>query len=282
MASINGTSDRRFAEKYGPWAVIAGASEGTGAEFARQLADAGLNLLLVSRRADALEALATTLRQGRAIQTRTLALDLSLPDAGNHLFAAAADIEVGLYISNAGADTDFRPVLDRPLEQLQTLINFNIGTVTTACYFFLRAMRVRNRGGAIIMSSVSGLVGGQPGSGMYSATKAFELTLAESLHCELRPHNVDVIGVAAPPMSTPAAVRALQAAGTASPQIISALYKPADVVRTVLSMLGKSPSCIFNFVGVETELGAVTASSRHRRMRAVEASIAKLFPPEKH
>lgn len=274
-------SAARFAEKYGRWAVIAGASEGTGAEFARQLADAGLNLMLVSRRADALEDLAQRLRDGRSIQTRTLALDLSAPDAPHRMFAAAADIEVGLYVSNAGADTDFRPVLDRPLEAMQSLIQFNVSNVTTACYLFLRAMRLRNRGGAVIMSSVSGLVGGQPGSGLYSATKAFELVLAESLHIELRPHNVDVIGVAAPPMATPAAVRALEQAGTASPNVISALYKPADVVRTVLSMLGKTPSCVFDFVGVDTELGAVTASARHRRIKAVEAAVAKLFPPAK-
>ena len=278
-SAVNSSSD--LLAKYGPWAVIAGASEGTGAEFARQLASAGLNLVLVSRRAERLEKLAAELKQHNPIQTRILALDLSTADAADKLFAATSGIEVGLYISNAGADLDFRPILDRPLENLTTLINFNVATVTSACYRFLQPMRARGRGGVVIMSSVSGLVGGQPGSGLYSATKAFELALAESLSGELRPHNVDVIGIGAPPMSTEAAVRALEAAGMATPEAVAALYKPADVVAQSLAMLGKKPSHIFNFVGVETETGEATTTARHARIKAVEQAIARMFGMDK-
>ena len=181
--------------KYGPWAVIAGASDGTGAEYARQFAQAGINLLLVSRRQQVLDKLAAELHADHNIETRTLALDLYAEDAPDRVFAAARDLEIGMYVSNAGADKDFRPMLDRSLDELLALIRFNVINVTKASYYFLQPMRRRGRGGAVIMSSVSGLVGGQPGAGLYSATKAFELVFAESLWAELRGDNVDVIGI---------------------------------------------------------------------------------------
>jgi NAD(P)-dependent dehydrogenase (short-subunit alcohol dehydrogenase family) len=93
-----------FAAKFGPWAVIAGASEGTGACYAEELAALGINLLLVSRRPDALEALGERLAAAHGIEFRTLALDLSETGAGTRIVEAAADLDVGLYISNAGAD----------------------------------------------------------------------------------------------------------------------------------------------------------------------------------
>lgn len=262
--------------KYGPWAVIAGASEGTGAEFARQLADAGINLVLISRSIEKLETLAKELRQHNKIEVRTLALDLTGVDAGQKMFAATAGLEVGLYVSNAGSDLDYRPILDRPLENLQALIRFNVATVTDACYLFLQPMRKRGRGGVVIMTSVSGLIGGQPGAGMYSATKSFELAFAESLSTELRPENVDVIGIAAPPMSTPVAAELFKSAGL-PPEALDALYKPADVVRTALSMLGSKPSWIFDFIGIDTESGAATAERRHARLKAVIEGMTKML-----
>ena len=263
--------------KYGPWAVIAGASDGTGAEYARQLAAAGINLLLVSRRQEVLDKLAAELHADHNIETRTLALDLYAEDAPDRVFAAARDLEVGMYVSNAGADKDFRPMLDRSLDEMLALIRFNVINVTKASYYFLQPMRKRGRGGAVIMSSVSGLVGGQPGSGLYSATKAFELVFAESLWAELRGDNVDVIGIAAPPMATPTAVEILGAVGMAKPEILAGLYRPDDVVSSVLSMLGKEPSHVFNWPGVDIESGDATAATRHGRIKAVEDSIVKLF-----
>lgn len=272
---------KNLCDKYGPWAVIAGASDGTGAEYARQLARAGIHLLLVSRRQEALDKLAAELRASHKIETRTLALDLYADDAPERLFAAVKDVEVGLYISNAGADMEFTPMLDRPLDKLLALVRFNVVNVTKASYYFLQPMRKRRRGGAIIMSSVSGLVGGQPGSGMYSATKAFELVFAESLWAELRGEHVDVIGVAAPPMATPAALSVLAGAGMDKPEIVNGLYRADDVVATVLAQLGKEPCHVFDYVGVDTESGELVAANRHARIKAVEDSVAKLFGLDK-
>lgn len=258
-------------EKYGPWAVIAGASQGSGECFSRQLAEAGFNLLLIARRQEPLDQLANELRKEHGIDVRTLALDLMREDAAQTMFAATSDIEVGLYVSNAGSDMHMGPFLSRSLEKTLDVVNFNVRTVTAACYLFLGPMCARGRGGIILMSSVSAIAGGQPGAGLYSATKAFDLTLAESLYAELREQNIDVIGIGAPPMMTPTLLEYGISFGDSKP------YEPAEVASTALALLGKTPSYIFNFIGVDTEPGETTAAARHARMNAVKVGFENLM-----
>ncbi|HEX7321557.1 MAG TPA: SDR family NAD(P)-dependent oxidoreductase, partial [Mycobacterium sp.] len=96
--------DETWVQQYGPWAVIAGGSEGVGAEFAAQLAEAGLNLVLIARKPGPLRATADRCRELGA-QVRELALDLTLPAGVEEIIRATADLEVGLLIYNAGANT---------------------------------------------------------------------------------------------------------------------------------------------------------------------------------
>lgn len=258
-------------ERYGPWAVIAGASEGSGAEFSRQLAAAGLNVMLVARRQAPLDTLAAEIRQKYGVKVRVMAQDLSQPDAAEKMFAAAADIEVGLYVSNAGAsDVVVGSILEQPLDKLVDHINFNVVTVTKACLLFLGPMCQRGRGGVVVMASVSGLIGGQPGASLYSSVKAFDLVWGESLYFECRRHGVDAIGIGVPPMATPVAMEKKM-------DMASQPYAPADVVRTSLAALGRQPSVIFNFSGVDTEPGEVTAAKRHERMNIVRPALATAF-----
>jgi uncharacterized protein len=257
--------------KYGPWAVIAGASQGSGECFSRQLAAAGFNLVLIARRQELLDRLADELRKQHGIDVRTLALDLMREDAAETMFAAAADIAVGLYISNAGSDMHMGTFLSRSLEKNLDIINFNVRTVTAACYLFLGPMCARGRGGIVLMSSVSAITGGQPGAGLYSATKAFDLTLAESLSSELREQNIDVIGIGAPPMASPSLLEYGISFSDSQP------YEPSEVASTALALLGKTPSYIFNFIGVDTEPGEVTTAARHDRMKAVKAGFENLL-----
>ena len=140
-------SAERMRDKYGPWAVIAGASEGTGAEYARQLAALGIHCLLVARRTEPLQQLARELEERYHVQTRVLSIDLSTPDAAQRMKAAAADIEIGLYVSNAGADPTGKYFLDVPLDQSHRLINLNVRTVVDAVYAFAPPMKARGRGG---------------------------------------------------------------------------------------------------------------------------------------
>jgi uncharacterized protein len=254
--------------KYGPWAVIAGASEGTGAEYARQLAALGIHCLLVARRKEPLQQLAQELTDTHRVQTRVLSVDLSTPDAAQRMKAAAADIEVGLYVSNAGADPTGQYFLDVPLEQSHRLININVRTVVDAVHAFAPPMKARGRGGILLMSSGAAL-GGQPRVAIYSGTKAFELNFGESLWIELRKFGVDVLGVAAPAMDTPV-LRAALATRNLKPE---GVYDPKDVVRIALQYLPVGPTYVFP-LGPHETADALNEVRRTRLLAVAEITEA--------
>ncbi len=93
-----------FAQRYGPWAVIAGASDGTGSEFARQIAGNGVHCILVARREATLQALASEIRADSGVQCVTDSIDLADPRAWEQVHQVTMDREVGLYVGNAGGD----------------------------------------------------------------------------------------------------------------------------------------------------------------------------------
>lgn len=219
-----------FTAKYGPWAVIAGASEGTGESFAHQLAEMGVNLVLVSRRQDALQALGNNLKSTYGVHYRALAQDLSEADAGKKIVEACADIDVGLYISNAGADS-FHQFFEEDADPAHRLVAMNITTLIDAANGFGKRFIERGRGGLVVMASGAGL-GGQPNLAMYSATKAFEINLAESLWAEYHERGIDVIAMCAPLMNTPTL------RNTVPPDFdLDLTYDPADVTHNALAGL---------------------------------------------
>ncbi len=266
-------SAERMRAKYGPWAVIAGASEGTGAEYARQLAACGIHCLLVARRPDPLTRIAEELTDTYRIQTRVLSADLSSSDAAHRMKAAMADAEVGLYVSNAGADSTGEHFLDLPLEHSHRLINMNVRTVIDAVHAFAPPMKSRGRGGILLMSSGAGL-GGQPRVAIYSGTKAFELNFGESLWVELRKYGVDVLSVAAPAMDTPV-LRAALAAKNLQPQ---GVYDPKEVVRTALQYLPVGPTYVFPLGPHES--AEVLNDARRARLLAVTEFTKAFFGSE--
>lgn len=219
-----------FAAKYGPWAVIAGASEGTGACYARELAAMGINLVLVSRRQEALEALGEELKGTYGIDYRAAALDLSAEGAGLRILEAASGLDVGLYISNAGAD-NFARFFEDGAEGAHRLVRMNISTLIDASNGFGQGFLKRGTGGIIVMASGAGL-GGQPNLALYSATKAFEINFAESLWAEYHERGIDVIGIAAPLMKTPTLLRLVP-----EDFDLSTAYEPADVTHNALAGL---------------------------------------------
>src|ERR1700732_3604913 len=91
---------RALRARYGPWALIAGASDGVGAEFARQVAAAGINCILVARRLQLLDQLALELKTQHAVQVITRSVDLTQPDAAARMLGSAAGLEVGLFVYN--------------------------------------------------------------------------------------------------------------------------------------------------------------------------------------
>lgn len=185
---------RDFASRYGPWAVVTGASSGIGAEFARQLAAAGLSVALVARRRDRLESLAAELRAAHPIDVQVCPHDLADPDAARALAAAVADRDVGLVVNNAG--TSWKgPFLEQdPVEQ-RRMIELNCQAPVAITRALGPRLAARGRGGLVIVSS-TGAFQGLPWSAVYGATKAFDLLLGEALHVELAEHGVDVLTLA--------------------------------------------------------------------------------------
>jgi short-subunit dehydrogenase len=220
-----------FAERYGRWAVVAGASEGVGAAVARQLGERGVRVVLVSRRQDALDEVAATV----ATETRTVALDLSEAGAAAALAAATADLEVGLLVYNAGADPNASRFLDRPVEVWQGLLARNCATVVGAVHHFAGLMAERGRGGVVLVSSGAAWGGGSH-LAVYSASKAFDLHLAESLWAELGPLGVHVLSMILGETDTPAYRRILNGRER------EGLADPADVARDMLANLAEGPT----------------------------------------
>jgi short-subunit dehydrogenase len=220
-----------FAERYGPWAVVAGASEGVGSSVARLLGERGVNVVLTARRQVVLDEVAATLRT----ETRTLAMDLSLPGADAALAAATDDLEVGLLIYNAGADPHASRFLDKPLAVWQELVGRNVNTVLGACHHYGLRMADRGHGGIVLVSSGAAWVGSDY-LAAYGASKAFDLILGEALWAELRPLGVDVLSMILGPTDTPAFRRILQ--GRDFPGIVSA----DDVARQMLASLPEGPT----------------------------------------
>jgi short-subunit dehydrogenase len=259
-------------QRYGPWAVIAGASEGIGSEYARLLAAAEVNCVLVSRRRDALDELAAELVDHHGVEGRVIALDLSEGDAAQRLFDQTADLEVGLYISNAGADTRASLFLDCPVDEWLTMMRRNTTTVVGCCHRFATAMKQRGSGGILIMASGAGLGGGSR-IAVYSATKAFEIAFAESLWSELTPQGIDVTCLVAPGTDTPALRRLLDQTGM-KPE---GLYTPELVARTGLRELGRGPTYVFPFGELTAEMAAETARTRRERVEMMTRASSALF-----
>jgi uncharacterized protein len=226
---------RSFRSSYGPWAIVAGASDGTGAAFATDLARREVNVVLVARRRPLLEAVAA----GLDVETRVVTLDLSTDDAGPQLAAATDDLDVGLLVYNAGADANSTPLLDQPIDDLRALVRRNCTTVLDTCHHFGGRMVQRGRGGVVLVTSGAAWAGGSH-IATYGATKAFDLVLAEALWAEWRGHGVDVLGLVLGATDTPSLRRLLERHGGD----FGELADPAAVATEALDHLADGPTWI--------------------------------------
>lgn len=225
-----------FVGRYGPWALIAGASEGLGAEFAAQLAARGLNLLLLARRQGALDALAAQLRAQHPVEVRTLAVDLARPDLISALAPALAGLEVGLLVYNAAYSVigDF---LARPIDEHLRVVDVNCRGPLLLCHALGQPMAERGRGGIVLMTSMAGTQG-SPLIASYGASKAFNLVLGEALWDELGQRGVDVIACRAGATRTPGYEKSSPRASG------SPVMEAGPVVRQTLRALGQKPSLV--------------------------------------
>ncbi|NEW40020.1 SDR family NAD(P)-dependent oxidoreductase [Nocardia cyriacigeorgica] len=237
--------------QYGPWAVIAGGSEGVGAACAEQLSEAGLNLVLIARKPGPLEDTAATVR-AHGVEVRTLALDLLDTDAVDRIRSATADIEVGLLIFNAGANSYGHEFVTGDLTGFRGVITLNIDRQLELAHHFGPGMKARGRGGIVLLGSLAGYMGSEHQS-IYAAAKAFSRVFAEGLWLELRPHGVHVVELVLGVTRTPAMERA--GLNFDIPGMLVA--EPGDVAREGLEHLADGPVWVAggNYAAAEQRSG---------------------------
>ena len=224
-----------FRARFGPWAVIAGGSDGIGEAFARELARRGLNVAAIARRREPLESVAADLRARHGVEARAIACDLTSAAIAETIASATRDLDVGLFVYNAGANRESRRFLDAPIDDALFLEHLSCRGPLLLAHHFGTRLRARGHGGMILMSSLASLCGNHY-QATYAATKAFDTVFAEGLWHELAPEGVDVLGVLA--------------GATRTPTVLSAGGKfhdamdPAEVAAGALDHLGKGPNWV--------------------------------------
>ena len=222
-----------FRERYGPWALVTGASAGIGAAFAEALARRGLHLALVARRGDRLDEAAARLSAAHGVEVLPLAQDLLDGDPVRRIETELGDRVVGLLINNAGFGSR-RRFLDADRDLLRRMVRLNCEVPAALAHAFLKPMAERRRGGMVLVASVAGFLP-TPYMAVYGATKSFDLHLGEGLSQELRENGVDVLTVC--PGHT--ATEFHEVAGSQGP-VTGGAADPADVAEGALARLGHS------------------------------------------
>ena len=195
----------RFQEAHGhrPWALVTGGSSGMGLEYARQLAEIGCNLLLVSNQEKELKNAAEELKHDKAIQVVSRYQDLAVEMAAEELlkFCQSENLQIDILINNAGMFF-FEELTTANEAKALTMMRLHVFTPTRLCVLFGEEMKKRGYGYIINMSSMAAKLP-CPGISIYSATKAYLKSFSKSLYFEMRPYGVGVTTVCPAAIATP-------------------------------------------------------------------------------
>lgn len=186
--------------KFGPWAIITGASSGIGEEFARQLAVDGLNLVLVARRLPLLEKIGKSLDNEFGIQYRTIEADLEQESAIEKITKGTDDLDIGLLISNAGTGKVSK-FLSLEEEEHKGFVQLNALSHLSLAHHFGRKFLKRGKGG-ILLSGAMGATDGVPYMASMAGSKALVLSLGKSLHHEFKNTGIHITVLEITPTDT--------------------------------------------------------------------------------
>jgi len=188
-------------QRFGPWAVVTGASSGIGQEFARQLAANGLNLVLVSRRQKELEDVGKALGQRYGVSYRVIVADLSTEDGQRAVLDQTDDLDVGLLVSNAGMGQPGN-FLSFEEADLRRVTQLNGVSYMVLAHAFGRRFAKRGKGG-VLLGSALGADTGVPYNTKEAASKALVSTLGRCLSYEFKPLGINVSVLVITPTETP-------------------------------------------------------------------------------
>jgi len=222
-------------EKYGPWALIVGGSEGIGAAFARKLAAAGINIVVVARKPEPLEALANEIRGTYGVEARWKSVDLSRLDALDQVRTVTDDVEIGFLIYNAGANEFRADFLDMDPAIYRGVINITVVNQAEFARHYGGLIKQRGHGGIILAGSSSNFCGAAT-LGPYTAAKSFSRILTESIWAECQDTDIDVLHMSIGFTATPAMERLGIDVSSAQP--------PEDAAQEALDNMKNGPLLI--------------------------------------
>jgi short-subunit dehydrogenase len=222
-------------ERYGPWALLVGGSEGMGEHLARKLGLAGINVVLVARKLEPLAETSQKVREESGVEVRTLPLDIARPDLLERIREVTDDVEVGLVVHNVGGGGGFGPFVNLSLGAALTPVLTNVVAITKLVNHYGKPMADCGHGGILFLGSMAGNAGGYYLVG-YSAAKAWVQNFAEGLWAELQPMGVDVLIVPIGATDTPARRRS----GTVDDDEMP-VARPEDVAQEALDHLSEGP-----------------------------------------
>lgn len=213
--------------RFGPTALITGASDGIGRAFADALAAQGFDLVLVARRETVLQALGRDLSTRHGVRVDTIAGDLSAPGTVADILARTERTPVGLLVASAGFGS-IGPFLSQDAATEASMVDVNCRSVVELTHGLASRMAKTGTGGVVLLSSIAAF-SGAPFSATYTATKGFVQSFAEAIAVELRPRGISVLAVAPGPVDSGFASRARMHVGRAE--------TPETVARVALAAL---------------------------------------------
>ena len=237
----------------GSWALVTGSTAGIGREFAGQLAARGFNLALLARDAWQLETQCRELTSDWGVQARTVPCDLGSADYLSTIATATDGLAITFFVNNAGAESYHGRFLDRSAQQLEDCLRLNTLVQLRLIHYFAKQMAAAGGGAIIQVSSIAGHMA-LPFMAEYSSSKAYQLTLGEALHYELKDHNIDFLTL------SPGATKSRR---------ISYGMEPGPVVEAALAALGRQPSVI---PGWQNKWSAF----KHRHLKSRRAAVRSM------
>jgi uncharacterized protein len=267
MGYFSNAEKNRLKTKYGPWAVVTGATSGIGLELAERLAEAGLNLVLNARKQVGLDQVSQNLRSKYGVETLTIAADMASSEGLQIVINQTQALEIGLFLASAGFGTS-GSFIGNKLEDELNMLHVNCEALLVLTHHFSQKFVAQKRGGIILMSSLVSFQG-VPNAANYAATKAYVQSLAEGLYHELKPFNVDVLAAAPGPVSS--------GFGQRANMVMTGAATPEQVGIPILKALGRQNVVLPGFLSkfLTYSLRTVPRWGKVRVMKLVMAGMTK-------
>lgn len=253
-----------YQKKYGEWAFVAGGSVGMGGAYCDRLAQEGMNVVVTGRHLEKVEDKCKQIEEDFGVKAKAVAIDFGDLDVLEQVKKATEGLEIGFLVYNAGL-ASMALFTERDIDFEMYRLNVNVRSPLALSLWFSKGMKERNKGGIILMGSCSGVVG-TPFVQAYSATKAYNFTLAEALWGELAEYGIDVMAVL--PGNTIGQNFGEVAAGTPGFQT------GAEVVAEAFEHFGKDPTVITGEYNRELLGGLFNVEARKQYILKMKKEMA--------